>query len=301
MSFAALETRVEAAAADVDLLTWLAVRFRYFDAATWHTHLTAGRVLHNGDIARGDERLAPGDRVAFTPVAAPSITAAVLFADADLVAVDKPAGAVVQHVSAFAPTFVPALAADYPAEPGYRLEPAHRLDRATSGVLLLARTRAAFAALQRQFAGGTVEKRYVAVVHGVISPDVFRLDGAIGPASAGGRARHAVVVADHPGARPARTDVTVLARAAGRTLVELRPHTGRTHQLRVHLAHAGHPIVGDPFYGPGDDLDGRLLLHAEALACDHPQSGARLGVAAPRPAELAVGLQGPRRSPEISA
>jgi 23S rRNA pseudouridine1911/1915/1917 synthase len=307
----ALASRVELAFAGRTLLDWLVTRVRYFAADGWREQLAAGRVDRTGARADGSEAVAAGDRIAFAP-APPGEQAdvPVLLADDDLVVVDKPAHLVVQHAGAFPRnTFVPALARRFPPEAGRRLEAAHRLDRETSGVLVLARTAAAFRDLQRQFADGSVQKRYLAVVHGVLAADVVRLDGAIGPAPGSAvRARRAVVAAGTTGARSAVTEVEVRARFADATLVAVEPKTGRTHQIRAHLAHLGHPIVGDKLYGQSDErylayvshlkaggdprwpgeaaLAGRHLLHAESLRCRHPRSGAVLSLEAPWPDEL---------------
>ena len=169
---------------------------------------------------------------------------------------------------------------------GARVHPVHRLDRGTSGALLFARTAEAAATLGRAFADGHVDKRYLALVRG---------------------APPATVVVDHPvpetegGARvPAVTRLRLVARSTVErcSLVEARPETGRFHQIRRHLKHLSHPIVGDVNYGKGDlnrlfrtryGLH-RLALHAHLLAFDHPATGRRLVVRAPLPADFAAAL-----------
>ena len=295
-----LQSRVPPEAAGQSLLAWLIARFRYHDAAGWRSQLDSGHVRHNDAVGRGGETLAAGDHVVFTPAADAGNAAAtapavpVLFADDDLLVVDKPPHLVVQQEAAFVRhTFVGALAAQFPPTDGaLRLEPVHRLDRETSGVLVLARSPLAVRALQRQFEAHAVQKDYVAAVRGVVADDALVLDGAIGPAAGSTiEVRRAVVAADEPGARTARTELRVLQRLRDATLVALVPRTGRTHQLRVHLEHLGHTIVDDAMYGqsdaryrayvqhlkgdgdprwPGEREVGRQLLHAASLACRQP-------------------------------
>lgn len=318
----ALQCPVPAAAPEQSLLEWLAGRFRYLDAAQWRRELEAGRVQCNGTVVGSAHRVRGGDRVAYRPARPePSAAAAhepgdvpVLFADDDLVVVDKPPHRVVHHAGAFAhATFLAQLATRFPPGPGAtRLEPVHRLDRETSGVLVLARTRDAARALQRQFEAGAVAKVYAAIVHGRVAPDTLVLDAPIGPAATSAIAvRRAVVAAGSPGARTARTELAVERRLAAHTVVQLHPRTGRTHQLRVHLEHAGHALVGDKLYGCSDasyldwvahlkaegdprERDGRpvwrQLLHAQRLVCRHPRTGAELVLEAPRPADFAAFL-----------
>lgn len=147
----------------------------------------------------------------------------------------------------------------------------HRLDTATSGVLVFATTRAAAAALSRVFHDRLAGKRYVALVAGQPAADAGHITLAL--AARGGRA-----VVD-PRGRPAETDWTVLARDADRTRVALTPRTGRMHQLRAHLAAIGHPVIGDRLYG--GPRHPRLLLHAERLTL--PLRGATLTITAPTP------------------
>lgn len=171
----------------------------------------------------------------------------------------------------------------------------HRLDRETSGVMVLARTAEAHAELNRQFEAGEVTKVYRAIIRGEPRDDHFEIDAALRPPD--GRSIRTVI--DRKG-KKAHTAVDVLDRFVGYTLVEARPTTGRTHQIRVHLAHAGHPIVCDPLYGDGEPvllsrikrryvetereerpLIGRLGLHSASIEIGHPSSGARLEVSAP--------------------
>lgn len=313
----ALQTTVRNAESGQSLHAWLCARFRYFDAAGWTAQLATGRVQLRGQVAHGDELLAAGDRIAFVPAAsesgpAPGQDVPVLFADDDLVVVDKPPHLVVQHEAAFPQfTFVPRLNEHLPPTGGQpRLEPVHRLDRETSGVLVLARSPAGWRGMQRQFERHAVDKRYLAIVHGRVAADELELVGAIGMAPHSALPTRRAVVPDGTlGSKPARTRLWVRQRFADATLLELQPATGRTHQLRVQLEHLGHAIVGDKLYGHDDarhlrylahlkaDGDprwpeecavGRQLLHAWQLACRHPRSGEPQTFTAPWPDDLAA-------------
>jgi 23S rRNA pseudouridine1911/1915/1917 synthase len=255
-----------------------------------------------------------GARIAIDPLPPEPLTAEpealpldVLYEDDDVLAIDKPPGMVV-HPAPGAPrgTVVNALAhrlgvlagVGRPDRPGI----VHRLDRDTSGVLLVARTAAALEALARQFRQRTIEKVYLAVVRGSLGAASGIIDRPIGRHP---RERKRMSVHARRG-RAAVTRWTTLERLAGATLVRLEPETGRTHQLRVHLAALGHPIVGDRVYGArragrtGVPLAfPRQALHAAEIRFDHPGSGLRVAVRAPLPEdlqELLATLRQPGRS-----
>lgn len=154
----------------------------------------------------------------------------------------------------------------------------HRLDRDTSGVMVFARTRLAQRHLGWQFERRQVAKTYVARVAGRMAEDAGRVDL---PLICDWPNRPKQMVSFERG-KPAVTEWRVLAREAGATRVELRPLTGRSHQLRVHLAEIGHPILGDPFYGD-PAAAGWLQLHAEAIGFRHPDGGAWVAFTAPAP------------------
>ena len=312
-----LESCVPACAAGTPLLAWLSARFTYLDAGGWERELAAGRVQRNGDCAGALDIVAANDRIAWRPPPAPQcadVERMLLHVDADFAVVDKPPHLACHRAGAFAQNlFLPDLAARLAGDGhGDWLEPVHRLDRGTSGALLLARSAATARALQQQFERGTVEKEYRAVVHGVVAADAFAIDAPIGrdPASAIA-ARRAVLPADAHDARPARTEVAVVERFAAHTLLRVVPRTGRTHQIRVHLLHCGHPVAGDELYGrsdaeyrasvarrkgfgpganghPGAAGGPRQLLHSARLCFSHPTTGAPLAFAAPVPADFAA-------------
>ena len=187
----------------------------------------------------------------------------ILHADEGFLVVDKPAGIAVHGGDG--EDVLSLLGKSFPGEP---LAPAHRLDAETSGCLLVARTKAAFRVLARAFAERRVVKSYLAVVAGRLPDQYGEVFTHIAPAGPG-TPRMAVV---EPGAGPAALTVfRVLRPGDASSLVEVRPITGRTHQIRVHLRHLGHPILGDPLYAfPGAPLAPRLMLHAWKLVFPHP-------------------------------
>ena len=212
----------------------------------------------------------------------------VLFEDADIVVVDKPAGRIVHpapghETGALTDELVrrcPSMAGVGSAErPGV----VHRLDRDTSGVMVFAKTQAAYLDLRRQFESHeTVEKTYLAVLHGAPKDKRGTLDTLIGRRA--DKKRMKVVEPGGEGQR-AVTHWEVLSKHGGLALVEFRIDTGRTHQIRVHAAHLGHPVVGDRLYGVADRAP-RLLLHAVQLEFPHPVTGKPMRFAAEPPPEL---------------
>ena len=200
-----------------------------------------------------------------TPVSSP---VHVLATDHRVVVVDKPAGLTAEDV---------ARALDR------RL--VHRIDRATSGLLLLADDARTVQRMQRLLAQARVTRTYLALARGAVASGL--IDRALSPAGTVGR-RHAV---DHdaPGAVPAKTQVDVFATSPAASLVRATLVTGRTHQVRIHLADAGHPLLGDRVYG-GDVADAapRLMLHAWRLSFVHPNSHAPVAFDAPPPADFAA-------------
>ncbi|MCQ2389034.1 MAG: RluA family pseudouridine synthase [Kiritimatiellae bacterium] len=218
----------------------------------------------------------------------------VLFEDAEIVVVDKPAGVIVHAAPGHETgSLAQMLAAKRPgmerAGSAQRPGVVHRLDQDTSGVMVFAKTPRAYAALRRQFeAHDRVAKTYLAVLHGAPKPAIGRVDAPVGRKP--WDAKRMAVGGDD--AKRAATDYRTLGRANGLALVEFRIETGRTHQIRVHAAHLGHPVVGDPLYGDAA-RDRRLrtkpvrtLLHAVELAFDHPVTGKRLVFSAPPPPDV---------------
>ena len=215
--------------------------------------------------------------------------------DDDVIVVDKPAGLVVHPgagrstgtlVQVLLGRFPDMAGAGSPDRPGI----VHRLDKGTSGLLVVARTPGAYDSLVAQLAARSVDRRYLALTLGTIETDAGTVDAPVGRRSTD-RTRMAVVA----GGRPARTHYRVLTRytePAPATLVECRLETGRTHQVRVHLAAIGHPVVGDGRYGGSRQTIpvARPFLHAAELAFDHPASGARCRFESPLPPDLEAAL-----------
>lgn len=263
-----------------------------------------GHVHVNGREPKPSYEVVEGDVVACDPPAPKDDRVVpeegdlrILHEDSDLVALDKPAGLTV-HPGAGRTTGTLAhhLLARYPEMAGVggpgRPGIVHRLDQGTSGVLVVARTAAAYHRLSRAFAAREVDKRYLAVVYGE-PPAEGWIDAPIG--------RHPLrrkEMAVRPDGRPARTGFRTLESRGGLSLVELDLETGRTHQIRVHMKHIHHPLVGDPVYGEArwkglpKPAQARLrdfprpALHAWKLALKHPVSGEPLAFEAPVPGDL---------------
>lgn len=268
--------------------------------------LRAGLVrLDGAAVVKAGTSLRPGQSLAWEepPARAERLVAepgelSVLHEDAHLIAIDKPAGLVVHPGAGRASgTLVHRLLARYPELAGVggpgRPGIVHRLDQGTTGVLVVARDAPTYQRLVREFAARRVDKRYLAIAWGAPRALAGEIEAPVGrhPRQ---RKRMAVVARG----RPARTGWRCLAAAGPVCLFELRLWTGRTHQIRVHLRHLGHPLVGDPLYGEarGRALAGaarqalaefsRPALHAWRLALDHPATGTRLTLEAPVPADL---------------
>jgi 23S rRNA pseudouridine1911/1915/1917 synthase len=270
--------------------------------------IEAGRVLLNGRPARPAQKVRAGDEVAVTvpepaPVAAQAepMDLRIVYEDAEVLVIDKPAGLVTHPAPGHATgTLVNGLLAhtdQLSLHGDIRPGIVHRLDKDTSGLLVVARTDAAHAALVRQHQARTMDKEYLGLALGHPRPETGLIDAPIGR-DPHERKRQAVLATG----RPARTRYQVErvfapARGAeGCALLRLRLETGRTHQIRAHLAYIGHPIVGDSVYGARTARTARALgldrqfLHATRLAFDLPGSGARVSFESPLPADLAAAL-----------
>ena len=211
----------------------------------------------------------------------------VLYEDADVIAINKPAGMVV-HTGAgqHSGTLVNAVLHRFGqlSSVGGELRPGivHRLDRFTSGVILVARNDAAHRHLAGQFASRQVEKIYLALVHGNVKND----EGHMTTPISRDPVRRIRMTARLSRGRQAFTSYHVLKRFEGFTFLEVKIGTGRTHQIRVHLASIGHPVVGDKLYGAPASALGRYFLHARQITFSSPSSGGRITVAAPLPRDL---------------
>jgi 23S rRNA pseudouridine1911/1915/1917 synthase len=294
---------VDAEQAGARLDRYLAARLPGLSRTRVQELIEEGRVRVAGVVPKRSHRVEAGETIEVELVARPSLAAVpeplpldILYQDEDLLAVNKPAGMVV-HPAAGAPrgTVVNALLARFgelsrlggPLRPGI----VHRLDKGTSGVLLVARNDPAHAALARQFRDRRIEKTYLALVHGEMKADAGRITLPV----ARDLRRRTRMTARRRSGRAAETAWRVLARLDGFTLLEVGLRTGRTHQIRVHLAALGHPVVGDTTYGAprsprvaGRRLPalGRLFLHAARIRFSHPRTAEPVEVRAPLARDL---------------
>lgn len=252
------------------------------------------RALVNGRPEKRSYLLKGTERVQVHPGELPPLRATpeelpldVLYEDADLIAVNKPAGMVV-HTGAgrHSGTLVNAVLHRFGklSSVAGELRPGivHRLDRLTSGVILIARNDAAHRNLAHQFATRQVEKIYIALVHGSVKSE----SGQITTPITRDPLRRVRMTTRLARGRSAITSYRVLKRFDGFTLLEVKIGTGRTHQIRVHLASVGHPVVGDALYGAPKSSLGRYFLHARQITVTSPSTGERLTISAPLPGEL---------------
>ena len=274
--------------------------------------IAEGLVLLNGKAVKDSHKVHASDRIEVVAqpraplhAEAESIPLNVLYEDDDVVAINKPAGMTV-HAGAGNShgTLVNALlgrgqslsqTAD-PLRPGI----VHRLDKETSGILLVAKSDFAHARLAEAFRERTIQKTYLALVQGLLEEDRGRIKLAIARDPSWRTRMTAKRASLLPNSRPARTDWQVLARIASATLLEVKLHTGRTHQIRVHFSAIHHPIVGDTLYGAAGQLHagrtslpslGRNFLHSAKIAFTHPRTGQLIQLTAPLPAELHAYLE----------
>jgi 23S rRNA pseudouridine1911/1915/1917 synthase len=268
--------------------------------------IEGGSVLVDGGSASKSRRIEGGMRI---DVSLPAVEEArpqpedikvpVVFEDDYLLVVSKPAGLVVHPAPGHASgTLVNALLARAGAKPAGgdigRPGIVHRLDAGTSGLMIVAKDEATHAALTEALAARAITRIYLALVEGIPDTDTATIDAPIGR-SPRDRKKMAVVA----GGRPAVTEIKVLERYPETALVEARPITGRTHQIRVHLKAAKHPVVGDGVYGKNRRLAASLglerpFLHAARLSFEHPSTGARVELEDPLPADLEHARQAAR-------
>lgn len=286
---------------------YLAVQVPELSRSAAKRLIDGGRVTVNGEPVKASYKVRAGDVVVAIPTAeetaAPSaelIPLRVVFEDRSLLVVDKPAGMVVHPAPGHSSgTLVNALLAYCPelADSGDdRPGIVHRLDRDTSGLIVVAKTEKARRALQRQFKEREVYKAYLALLDGHLEPAWGRIEAPVGRDP-----KHRQRMAVLAGGREAVTEYHVLEQfahqigpvAGNYTLVQAEPQTGRTHQIRVHFASIGHPVVADPVYGRRKvQLPvPRQFLHAQRIGFKHPLTGVRLQLEAQTPADLETPLQ----------
>jgi 23S rRNA pseudouridine1911/1915/1917 synthase len=255
--------------------------------------IESGRVTLDGALAEPKQKLAGGERVVVTPQADPRsgadlaepIALSIVHEDAALVVVDKPSGLVVHPGSGnWQGTLMNALLHHLPSLAALpRAGIVHRLDKDTSGLMVVAKTLAAQTDLVRQLAARTIKREYLAIANGDVS-HAGTIDAPIGRHPTR-RTKMAVVATG----KPARTHYGVVERFGVATLVRCTLETGRTHQIRVHFASLGHPLVGDPVYGRAGAVSfERQALHATRLALVHPVSREQCEWSAPPPPDFAA-------------
>ena len=259
-----------------------------------------GLVKVNGAVAKSGLKLGNGDRVTVAiplPISGflepEAIPFDILYEDDDVLVIDKPAGLPVHPAPGHpAHTLVNAILAylSVPPDTGDPLRPGivHRLDMDTSGVMLVARNRTAQANLVEQFKTRSVVKVYLVLVKGHLAPERGVIEAPIGR-DPRNRKRMAVVAEDR--GRPARTRYQVLKYSGGYSLLEVTLETGRTHQIRVHLAAIGHPVVGDATYGAKSTLLSRQFVHASRLGFCLPSTGEYAEFESALPSDLEKALK----------
>ncbi len=307
-----LDCRVDSYRSGWTVVEFLSHRFRYHPSERWVRRVSDGRVLVNGTAVTPDDRVCENDVVSYTILHnEPEVDSRydVIHEDNDILAVSK-SGHLPVHAGGpyIKNTLIAALKNRY----GDHVNLAHRLDRETSGLVVVTKSPEAARGMARMFANGEVSKAYVAIVHGRVSRAEFQVDAAIGK-TGGGTAvtglqegmrgigsdldlrrsapRRRV---DFVSGKPARTTFRVRGYGARITVLEARPLSGRTNQIRVHLHHIGHALVGDKVYGdPARDAAlgtfERHALHCGSLAFNHPVTGVPIRLRADTPDDL-VGL-----------
>jgi 23S rRNA pseudouridine1911/1915/1917 synthase len=287
------------------VLAYLTRRYRHTAEADWRRRIAAGEVILDAAAAGPGTVLRRGQSLVWNrpPWEEPAVPLAfaVLYRDDSLLAVAKPRGLpTVPNGGFLEHTLLHLVRALVPPA-----VPLHRLGRGTSGIVLFALTAEARRSVLQAWRSGAVDKTYRALVTGVPGRDAFSVDAAIGPVP---HPRLGEVHAASASGKPALSHVRVIARREGHSIVEVRIPTGRPHQIRIHLAVAGHPLVGDPLYGCGGSLrpepglpgDGGYRLHAHRLALDDPSTGRRLELEC-SPPEVLRDAEGPIRVPTSSS
>ncbi|WP_338286899.1 RluA family pseudouridine synthase [Luteolibacter sp. LG18] len=301
-----MELRVDDSGGD-RLDAWLAARLPDLSRSRIQALIREQFIQVNGQPAKPRDAVKPGAVISVAiPEAVPAeaapqdIPLSILFEDEDLVVLDKESGIVV-HPAAGNPdgTLVNALLHHCKGQlsgiggverPGI----VHRLDKDTSGCLVVAKNDGAHQSLTTQFSGRTMEKIYLAITQGIPKPEKDTIFTHIGRHPVN---RQKMAVVNPPGGKPAITDYEVryIDPSTMTALVMVHLHTGRTHQIRVHMLHKGTPLLGDPIYAKPAKQHGhtgRLMLHAWKLTFDHPRTGKRLSFEAPIPTEFTPWVQG---------
>lgn len=268
------------------LLTHLASLYPHSTVASWQEKLDLGEVTLNGVVANGSELLVAGQTLIWNrpPWREPDAPRhfEVLWEDPHLLAVNKPSGLPTLPGGGFMENTLLRLVQQRCPE----ANPVHRLGRGTSGIVLFAKTAEAAARLSANWNTPRIQKLYRALAQNVAEHDTYEIVTPIGRVP---HPRMGSVWAATPDGKPSKSLARVIARAAGTTTFAVSLYSGRPHQIRIHLASIGHPLVGDPLYGlggrpleglPGLPGDGGYFLHAEVLRFEHPVSGEEIRVEA---------------------
>ncbi len=294
-----LESKIHASAAGKSLIEFLTSRFRYHSPDEWRALIVRASVRVNGQASVEEHPLVQGDIVSYTVVLRePPVDRdiSIIHEEDTFLVANKP-GNLPSHADGnfIKNTFIYILNETLRAR-GFtgKANLVHRLDRETSGLLVVSKEARAHRALTGQFETGSVGKEYLAVARGVVAEDRFEVGGAIArDTDSSISIRRRVVPEDTPDSSPSKTLFEVEERLRGATLIRCRPLTGRTNQIRIHLAHAGHPLIGDKLYGRSDTeflefvrraragdasplpwLEApRHLLHAQVITFTHPERG----------------------------
>lgn len=309
---ASVERVVDAEHVGIRLDAYLAASIATLSRSRGQRAIDDGDVTVNGAASKASYKLREGDRIEIelpapptTDVLAEAIPLSIVFEDDDLVVIDKPAGMVVHPGAGVqSGTLANALVHRFGgAAPGPNARPGivHRLDKDTSGLIVVARTEDALSALSTQFQERTVTKSYIALVYGRPKEASGRFNQ---PIARHPRIRTRMAVVDQGEGRPALTLYRVREWFDEVTLLDVDIRTGRTHQIRVHLAAANHPVVADDVYGAGQISNvrdarlrkligalGRQFLHASTLEFDHPRTGKRMSFSCPLPDPLPATLE----------
>jgi 23S rRNA pseudouridine1911/1915/1917 synthase len=307
-----LSSRISSQFAGRSLMDFLTRRFKYQTREEWEWMIGRGKVTVNGKAITPDHLLKKNDIVAYSDVRSEppvDINIQIMHEEETFLVANKPGNLPSHSDGNYIKNTLIFLLRERMAGKGFHgaIHLAHRLDRETSGIIVAAKTEIAHRSLVQQFEAGTVEKEYIAVVRGVINNDSFEVKGfLVHDRDSCISIKKKVVFEDDAGAKYSATAFNVMERFTSSTMVRCRPVTGRTNQIRVHLAHAGHPLVGDKLYGRTDDEflafvrnvkaghydllpwleTPRHLLHASRLIINHPISGELLAFDAPVPEDM---------------
>lgn len=308
-----VSSRVPAGFQNALVVDYLAARFTYFSQDEWAERVVDGRIACNDAVCDLTTTVRQGDRVAYhldEPDEPPDIPAyRIIYEDEWLLGIDKPPGLLMHASRQFVRENLIFHLRQWHEPPFPEAHLVNRLDKDTSGVVLVGKTKAAAVSVQQQFRETAVAKIYLAIVHGHPEADEGVIDQPIGRLpSLPGVHRYGSEGAENP--KEAQTAYRVRQRLATSplsALVELHPHTGRTHQLRVHLAAMGHPIVGDTLYtlsdadflaqydeaktAPAPEPLPRQALHCAATTIFHPETGEPVTVTAPLPADMVAWIE----------